>query len=191
MPFKHFPLLKHPELISSYCSLCGELVAASPNPEILTILERLHDCPQMRKHPARQFLKTALAPKVINNRRSREVVRSKIMMQQTKAVHLKAEAVDALQALSRALFRRKFGREPGPDDPVVFDPDAETPQRASQEKHQQLLAKMGEAAGLPSHFVYAMEQTGFIVTEHNIMIMPKEKIEMWERAIDEYLRRAA
>ena len=45
MPFKHFPLLKHPELISSYCSLCGDLVAASPNPEILKILERLHDCP--------------------------------------------------------------------------------------------------------------------------------------------------
>ena len=88
-------------------------------------------------------------------------------------------------------FARKFGRKPGPDDPVVFDPDAETPQRASQEKHQELLAKMGKAAGLPSHFVYAKGQTGFIVTEHNIAILQKEKIEMWERAIDEYLRRAA
>ena len=164
MPFKHFPLLKHPELISSYCSLCGDLVAASPSPEILKILERLHDCP-------------------LDEEASRQAI--------SEDVHLKVEAVDALQRLSRALFRRKFGREPGPDDPVVFDPDAETPQHASQEKHQLLLAKMGEAVGLPSHFVYAMGQTGFIVTEHNITVMPKEKIEMWERAIEEYLRRAA
>lgn len=112
-------------------------------------------------------------------------------MHRAKTVYLKLEAVNALQELSSALFRKKFGREPGPDDPVVFDPDADTPQRTSQEKHQQLLAKIGEAAGLPPHFVYAMRQTGFVVTEHNISIMPKEKIELWERAIDEYLRSAA
>ena len=26
------------------------------------------------------------------------------------------------------LFREKFGREPGPEDPLFFDPDASTPQ---------------------------------------------------------------
>jgi hypothetical protein len=38
-------------------------------------------------------------------------------------------------------FPQKLGREPGPDDPLVFDQDAETPQRMSQEKHQQQLAE--------------------------------------------------
>jgi hypothetical protein len=63
------------------------------------------------------------------------------MMTQTKTIRLNVEAVDALQELSRALFHKKLGREPGPDDPLVFDPDAETPQRMSQEKHQQQLAE--------------------------------------------------
>jgi len=44
MLFKRFSLPKHPELVGSYCSFCGKLVAASPNLEILTTLEQLHEC---------------------------------------------------------------------------------------------------------------------------------------------------
>ena len=56
MVFKHSPLPKHPELLGSYCSLCGKLVAASPNPTILIILERLHECQSMEN---KQLLKAA------------------------------------------------------------------------------------------------------------------------------------
>jgi hypothetical protein len=59
MLFKHSSLPKHPELVGSYCSLCGKLVAASPNPEILTILERLHECPPIRKQQIQQIRKAA------------------------------------------------------------------------------------------------------------------------------------
>ena len=40
------------------------------------------------------------------------------------------------EALSEQLdrFRRKFGREPGPGDPVFFDPDSDIPIRLSKEK---------------------------------------------------------
>jgi len=112
-------------------------------------------------------------------------------MTQTKNSQLNSQAVDALQESFRALFRHKFGREPRPDDPVVFDPDADTPQHLPEEKHQQLLAEMGKAAGLPPHFVYAMRQTGVIVTERNECIMPKQKIEQWKSAIDEYFTSVA
>jgi hypothetical protein len=110
-------------------------------------------------------------------------------MSQIKAVQLKMEAADKLQELFRALFRKKFG-QPGPDDPVVLDPEADSPQRMAEEKHAQQLADTGEAAGLPPHFVFAIRQTGLIVKERNRYIMPKQKIEGWERAIDEYFRRA-
>ena len=96
-----------------------------------------------------------------------------------------------VQELFTVLFCKKFGREPGPDDPVVCDPHAATPQRLTDEKHAHLLADMGSAAGLPPHFVHAMRQTGFIVTESTKSIMPIQKIEQWERAIDEYFREAA
>jgi hypothetical protein len=49
MQFKHLPLTEHSELVGSYCLLCGKLVAASLNNEILVILERLHECPALRK----------------------------------------------------------------------------------------------------------------------------------------------
>jgi hypothetical protein len=49
-------------------------------------------------------------------------------------------ASEAGQALSghlaglREAFRVKFGREPGPDDPVFFDPEADDPRRLGLEK---------------------------------------------------------
>ena len=57
-------------------------------------------------------------------------------------------------------FRKKFGREPGPNDPVFFDPDADepTPMRDMQE---QILAAM-EKANLPPEFAYAYRKTGLL-----------------------------
>lgn len=107
-------------------------------------------------------------------------------MSQTRTVQLNPEAVDALQELLRVRFRNKFGREPGPGDPVVFDPDADTPQQMAEKKHAQMLAEAAEAAGLAPHFIHATRQIGLIVTEHNRCVMPKQMIEEWERAIDEY-----
>lgn len=36
---------QHPKLIESYCPACGLLIAASPRPEALRILESIHACP--------------------------------------------------------------------------------------------------------------------------------------------------
>ena len=45
----------------------------------------------------------------------------------TKSFQLDAETVDALkEQLTR--FREKFGRDPEPDDPVFFNPDADAPE---------------------------------------------------------------
>ncbi len=50
-------------------------------------------------------------------------------------------------------FRKKFGRDPGPDEPVFFDPDEDepTPMRNPQ---AQVLAAM-EKANLPPEIAYA------------------------------------
>jgi len=55
MQFKHSPLPEHSELVGSFCLLCGKLVAASPNPETLVILERLHECPPLWKQRAQEL----------------------------------------------------------------------------------------------------------------------------------------
>jgi hypothetical protein len=49
----------------------------------------------------------------------------------------------------RARFIKKFGREPGPNDPVFFDPDRDVPTPWSPEKLQAELLKAMEAANIP------------------------------------------
>ena len=49
----------------------------------------------------------------------------------SKAVPLNAEAQRAIQEQLRK-FREKFGRDAGPEDPIFFDPDADTPQPISK-----------------------------------------------------------
>lgn len=51
-----------------------------------------------------------------------------------------AEAVEGL----RELFRKKFGRDPGPDDPLVFDPDADEPRPMPEKDLDRIYAVMEE-----------------------------------------------
>ena len=57
----------------------------------------------------------------------------------SRVVQVTPRLEQALDA-QRALFRQKFGRDPGPDDPILFDQDADTPQPLKPE----VLAKMVE-----------------------------------------------
>ena len=58
----------------------------------------------------------------------------------TKQVKMDPELARAMKNQLRA-FKKKFGREPGPNDPVFFDPDVDTPQaythrKASRDGHR-------------------------------------------------------
>ena len=44
---------RHLKLIESYCPACGLLIAASPRPRVLQILERIHACPVYFQYPKR------------------------------------------------------------------------------------------------------------------------------------------
>ena len=69
------------------------------------------------------------------------------------------EAPDAIACQFEA-FRKKFGRDPGPDDPIFFDPD-------------------------PA-FIYAFKRTGRIVTESNKHRLTEKELRRWNDAISEY-----
>ena len=55
----------------------------------------------------------------------------------------------------REAFVKKFGREPGPDDPVFFDPDADTPQPFNTDTYARELAEAMAAAGIDPALIYA------------------------------------
>ena len=71
-----------------------------------------------------------------------------------KTISLNDEATAALKEQQRS-FREKFGADPGPEDPIFFDPDADTPQPISKagldEMMGQILSATGKAGIRPEH----------------------------------------
>src|SRR5438270_6498370 len=90
-----------------------------------------------------------------------------------------------------ATFRRKFGREMGPNDPFFFDPDAETPQfRAPYYGWyavDQIALIMGQA-GVDSATVYAFRKTGGLFPTEDRPLTDDEMAQ-WTGAVNEYQRK--
>jgi hypothetical protein len=64
-------------------------------------------------------------------------------------------------AQQKKLFREKFGREPGPEDPLFFDPGVATPQFLSVESQEEVWKSLLQAAGdseIDPAIVYCDEQ---------------------------------
>jgi len=106
-----------------------------------------------------------------------------------RTVKLDPESMDMMQQQLQA-FREKFGREPGPEDPIFFDPDADTPQPFRLEKFLEESTEAMVAAGIRPEIIYAHRKTcGLIVTEENLEKLSAEDIAEWEAAIDEYFEK--
>ena len=64
-----------------------------------------------------------------------------------KANKLDKESYEAI-VRQRELFIEKFGREPGPKDPIFFDPDFDVPTPLSKAKLKRGLIEAARKAGL-------------------------------------------
>ena len=90
-------------------------------------------------------------------------------------------------------FRERFGRDPGPEDPVFFDPFAEgnTPQRYSEETADKLRRAVAEAmskAGIEPAIIYAYNKTGYLIREGLMDNFTAEQLQEYQDALDEYQR---
>jgi hypothetical protein len=91
----------------------------------------------------------------------------------------------------KQLFRERFGREPGPEDPLFFDPDSAVPEFLSVESQKEIWRALVQAAGesrMDPALVYAMNKTGRIVTEQNMRFLTDADVQEWNDAVDEYHR---
>ena len=78
-----------------------------------------------------------------------------------REIRLDPESVDMLAEQQRR-FEEKFGRPPGPNDPVFFDPNASTPQPIDLADFMADTTKLLEEAGLDPATIYAVQQTGML-----------------------------
>lgn len=92
------------------------------------------------------------------------------------------EALDA----QRVAFRVKFGREPGPDDPLFFDPDADEPRFMDAEGVAAEVVRAMEQAGIHPRLIHAYRRTGLLVSEETIDRLAARDLAEWTAALEEY-----
>jgi hypothetical protein len=86
-------------------------------------------------------------------------------------------------------FRQKFGRDPRPEDPVIWDENATEPTPASLADIHQTIRSAMIAAGSRPEFVHAFDKTGRIVTETNMHLLTPEEYQEWVDAVEEFRQR--
>ena len=97
-----------------------------------------------------------------------------------------SEALRTQMIAQRQRFIDKFGREPTGDDPVFFDPDADTPQRIDENVMERALIGSMQEAGVHPAIIYAFLKTGRILTDKTYHQIPKDEQEEWDAALREY-----
>lgn len=99
-----------------------------------------------------------------------------------------AELSEALKD-QLAAFRTKFGRDPGPDDPLFFDPDADEPTPLSVDAwHDSLDEMIGKAdqLGIDPAYLKAARELGYLITEPNRHLFSATEVQAWEDAVTKY-----
>jgi hypothetical protein len=102
-------------------------------------------------------------------------------------VHLVPAAADAIRAQYRR-FEEKFGRPPGPDDPIFFNPDSDEPTPLSLLDAERESTALLEAAGIHPAWVYANQHTGGLLPRPDGTFVEDANTRDWNQAVDRYLR---
>ncbi len=89
-------------------------------------------------------------------------------------------------ASSFEAFRKKFGRDPLPHEPLFFDPDKDVPTALELDDPDDQILEAMRLAGIAPHFIYAYHKTGLILTEDDRDIYPEETAREYQAAIDEF-----
>ncbi len=100
---------------------------------------------------------------------------------------LEEEAARAMRKQLKA-FRKKFGRDPLPDEPVFFDPKKDVPTPMDEEEMEKILLDALLKSGAPPEVIYAHKKTGRLGVEGAMDNWPEDARHEWEEAIDEYFR---
>ena len=126
-----------------------------------------------------------LARRVGRRNRSHQVYRDE------NRIALNRETAEII-AEQKKLFRERFGRESGPDDPLFFEPRVAVPQFLSNASTDEVWKSLLQAAGdsgIDPAVVYAMNKTGRIVTETSLKFLTDSDLQEWSDAVDEYNRK--
>jgi hypothetical protein len=104
-----------------------------------------------------------------------------------KVVRLDPDAGVMLAEQARA-FEARFGRPPGPHDPLFFDPHADTPQPMPVAGIEAATTAMLHAAGVCGAWIYAYQHTDGLLPRPDGGFTTDADARDWHAAADRYLR---
>ena len=80
-------------------------------------------------------------------------------------------------------FREKFGRDPGPSDPVFFNPDAPEPVPMSAVKLQAETVETMRKAGTPPQIIYGYKRTGGLLLREDMRARSRQRVEQRDQRV--------
>ena len=110
-----------------------------------------------------------------------------VITRKGKTIRLGRGGSAAMEAQFRR-FEEKFGRPPGPEDPVFFDPDAEEPQPFSLPGLETQTVAMLEAAGTSPAWIYAYQHTDGLLPRLDGSFVSESDRAEWHEAVDRYMK---
>ncbi|MFE7559040.1 hypothetical protein [Kitasatospora sp. NPDC057500] len=85
-------------------------------------------------------------------------------------------------------FEEKFGRPPEPNDPVFFDPDADTPRLRPFSDIETKGATLLEEIGLSAAWAFAYRETGGLLPRLDGTFLTERDAEEWDDAVSRYVQ---
>lgn len=104
-----------------------------------------------------------------------------------KAIRIGSADKALLEGQLRA-FERKFGRPPGPDDPIFFDPDATEPRPMPPANLEYATLTMLNTAGICGAWIYAHQHTDGLLPRPDGSFHSEADRRDWQDALDRYRR---
>lgn len=103
-----------------------------------------------------------------------------------RAVRLGQGGAAMLEA-QRRRFEEKFGRPPGPEDPLFFDPDSDEPRPVSLLGMEDATVAMLEAAGISPAWIYAYQHTDGLLPGSDGSFASERDSDEWHEAVDRFM----
>ena len=116
-----------------------------------------------------------------------ELGHQQVINREGKVIQLGQDGAAMIEA-QRRFFEEKFGRPPGPDDPLFFDPDADEPQPMSLPGVETATVSMLEAAGISPAWIYAYQHTDGLLPRTDGSFTSERDSAEWHEAVDRYMK---
>lgn len=116
-----------------------------------------------------------------------ELGHRQVISRDDKTLRIGPASEDVLRAQIRA-FEQKFGRPPGPQDPIFFDPDADEPRPMRRTEMERVHTTMLDAAGICGAWIYAYQHTNGLLPAPDGTFNSETDRSEWQEAVDRYRR---